>query len=49
MNWRKWIEPRSSNELAARQEQLVYILALASLLLGTIYLLVLTVIGLVLR
>lgn len=48
MNWRKWVEPQSVDELSRRQEQMVNILALASLLLGTVYLVVLAVIGLVL-
>jgi anti-anti-sigma regulatory factor len=48
MNWRKWIKPRSQEERRSRQEQLVNILALASLLLGTVYLLVLAFIWLVL-
>lgn len=45
MNWRSWIEPRSTDERAGRQEHLVNILALLALLLGTVYLLVLAVIG----
>lgn len=47
MNLRRWVEPRSGVERMAHQELLVNILALASLLLGTIYLLAVGVIWLV--
>jgi anti-anti-sigma regulatory factor len=49
MNLRSWIEPHSTDERLARQEQLVYILSLASFLLGSVYLLVVAFIALVLR
>lgn len=43
MGWRQWIEPRSSDERTARQEQLVSILSLAAAVVATVYLLSLLV------
>jgi len=43
MGWRQWIEPRSTDERIARQEQLVSILSLGAAGVSAVYLLVLMV------
>lgn len=43
MGWRQWIEPRSTDERTARQEQLVSILSLGAASVSAVYLLVLVV------
>lgn len=46
MTWERWIAPRSTDDLVARQEQLVNILALGSIAAGLFYGLVLLVLTL---